>query len=94
MWRMRNKCEDCPFANSGPGLHLRKSLMPGRWKQILQSLRSSYHFVCHKTTVETGDGSNRVCAGAIEWQAKRGIEANLVRVMRRLGVLNEKVSRG
>lgn len=83
-WRMMRKCADCPFASKGAGLHLRKSLAPGRWKQILKSLLNGKPFSCHKTTKETGNGSPRICAGAIEWAAKRGIECTLVQVMSRL----------
>ena len=77
-------CSDCPFAKNGAGLHLRKSLERGRWLEILSSLKNQEHFLCHKTTIETGDGSKLVCAGAIEWQDKRGISAQYVRICERL----------
>jgi hypothetical protein len=79
-WRMRKKCEDCPFASRGPGLRLRRLLRPGRWKEILNGLASGNYFPCHKTTDETGDGSNRVCAGSIEWQERHGYSSAYVRI--------------
>lgn len=83
-WRMAKPCLNCPFNSKGPGLHLRKSLGIMRWREILQALRSDRHFTCHKTTQETGDGSMRICAGALSWQEKRGLSSNLQRVMERL----------
>lgn len=83
-WRMAEKCEDCPFADNGPGLHLRKSLYPGRWREILASLRRDQHFICHETGDETGDGSNLVCAGSIEWQEQHGYSSQYTRICERL----------
>lgn len=83
-WRMAKPCADCPFNSSGPGLHLRKSLHPGRWREILKALRSDKHFMCHKTTRQTGDGSNRLCAGSIAWQAARDLSSNYQRICERL----------
>ena len=90
-WRTQKQCADCPFAKSGPGLHLRKSLGAGRWREILESLRKDNHFLCHKTTDETGDGSNLACAGSLEWQAKHGHSSNLERVMSRLDAIRQRV---
>lgn len=77
-------CADCPFAKNGPGLHLRKSLRPGRWRQILSHLDRDGQFPCHKTTHETGDGSERMCAGAIEYQEAHNGPGQLQRIMERL----------
>lgn len=55
-WRMPRKCADCPFASRGKGLHLRKSLGPGRWEEILKDLRDGKYFPCHKTSL-SGDES-------------------------------------
>lgn len=83
-WKMSKMCADCPFANSGPGLHLRRTLRASRWQEIKNKLLGGGHFICHKTTEETGDGSKRICAGSIEWQKKRGIVSDLYQVMERL----------
>lgn len=83
-WRLEKKCTDCPFDTKGPGLHLRKSLGRERWREILSSPLNNQHFPCHKTTRETGNGTNLVCAGAIEWQDAHGVSANYVRVRERL----------
>jgi hypothetical protein len=80
-WRLAEKCDNCPFAKSGPGLHLKQSLGLQRWRGILFDLRHNRHFVCHKTTKETGNGTNLVCAGSIEWSEKRGVSQNFCRVM-------------
>jgi hypothetical protein len=77
---MPKKCADCPFHGSGPGLALRLTLRSGRWKAILKALAAGKFFPCHKTTTETGDGSNRVCRGSIEWQEKRGYSSAYVRL--------------
>lgn len=81
---MLKPCIDCPFNKRGPGLRLRRSLRPGRMAEIERALRSDQHFTCHKTTVNTGDGSNRICAGSIEWQEKRGLSSNYLRICERL----------
>lgn len=84
-WRMKEQCADCPFAKSGPGLHLRKTLARGRWREILQDLRQDKHFLCHKTTDETGDGSNMHCAGSIEWQMEHnGQPSQMARICERI----------
>jgi hypothetical protein len=83
-WRTAKKCANCPFASSGPGLRLRKSLAKGRWRSILDGLRKQNHFSCHETTPETGNGTNLVCAGSIEWQEKHNCRAQLVQVMQRM----------
>ncbi len=84
-WRMAKQCEDCPFAASGPGLRLRKSLQSGRWREILNLLRADKHFLCHKTTDETGNGTNLVCAGSIEWSEKHRVPpSQFQRIMERL----------
>ncbi len=89
-WRMAKSCENCPFNKSGKGLHLRKSLARGRWREILLSLRMGERFVCHKTSDETGDGSNLVCAGSLDWQEKAGVSSNFQRVMERLDYFRKK----
>jgi len=84
-WRTEKMCCDCPFAKSGPGLHLRKSLHPRRWREILFCLRMDGHFHCHKTTDETGDGSELLCAGSLEWQEKNlGYVGQLARIMQQI----------
>lgn len=84
-WRMESPCENCPFNSSGPGLHLRKTLRPGRWRQILKDLRSGKHFTCHKTADRTGNGTNLICAGSIEWEQKHGLCSQLRQIMERFG---------
>jgi hypothetical protein len=85
-WRTAKKCSDCPFSNSGAGLRLRKSLSRKRWEGILDHLREYHHFFCHKTTIEgTGNGTNPLCAGSLQWQKKTiGDHGNLAQVMERL----------
>jgi len=83
-WRVKRMCVDCPFQTKGPGLHLRRSLRPGRWRSILYGLMRQEYFTCHETTEETGNGSNLVCAGSIEWQDKRGVSSQYVRICERL----------
>lgn len=80
-WRMEVPCVNCPFNKTGPGAHLAKSLRPGRLRAIKAGLLRGDAFMCHKTTDETGDGSNLMCAGALEWQNGRGQSSNLQRAM-------------
>ena len=90
-WRMPEKCANCPFHRSGPGLRLRRGLRPRRWAEILRALRSDEWFPCHKTTEEDPEGDERLvtgktraCAGALDWQAARGLSSNYQRVCERL----------
>jgi hypothetical protein len=92
-WRMKAMCDNCPFQKSGAGLRLKRSLPRLRWYGILKLLQRDGHFTCHKTSDETGDGSNLMCAGAIAWQEKRGLSSNLQRVMERLDRLGERERR-
>ena len=88
-WRVEQKCANCPFHKAGPGRVLRDSLRPGRWSSILRDLLAGNGFVCHKT-VEYDDegeavhGTGLLCAGAIEWQNRRGTSSQLQRVCERL----------
>lgn len=83
-WRMAAKCADCPFQVAGKGRALRRSLRPGRWREILACLRRDDHFICHKTTRDTGNGKQLVCAGSIEWQDARGLSSQYRRVCERI----------
>lgn len=93
-WRMEKMCANCPFAKSGPGKHLRESLRSERWREILTVLRRDGHFTCHKTTDETGDGSNLMCAGAIEWQEKHAVVGQFQRIMERIDYFHGKKAAG
>lgn len=90
-WRMQEPCFSCPFNASGPGLRLRKSLRPARWREITSGLRRGEHFTCHKTDAETGDGSELLCAGAIAFQERHGVSSNLQRICERLDAIREAV---
>lgn len=83
-WRQPVPCSNCPFNSEGEGLHLRQSLAPGRFKEITDGLKEGQVFNCHKTTHDTGDGTELVCAGSIEWANARGHSSNYQRVMERL----------
>ena len=83
-WRMEKMCDNCPFAKTGSGAILRKSLRGGRWKEITDNLKKDGHFLCHKTTRQTGNGDELVCAGAIEWQEKRNLPSQYVRICERM----------
>ena len=77
---MKRKCDNCPFATRGKGLHLRKSLRPGRWREIIRSIYLGQPFYCHKTVDwdaqgEDSDdyrptGNEQVCHGSIEYLRK------------------------
>ena len=84
IWRQPHRCADCPFNPRGDGAHLRRSLGPGRMAEIKHGLRRGEHFMCHKTTEETGDGTRLVCAGALEFQEKQGVSSNYQRVCERI----------
>jgi len=85
-WRVEKKCSSCPFMPAGEGKHLWDSLADGRREEILEGLSTAGHFLCHKTTTETGDGTNLVCAGSMEWQKKNGHQESIyVRVCRAIG---------
>ena len=73
-------CDNCPFARTGPGAHLRRSLRPGRMAEIKRAVLNGAPFYCHKTTTDNGwdddegylpDGSERVCGGSLAWLKAR-----------------------
>ena len=98
-YRMKASCSNCPFNKSGPGLRLRRSLMPGRFAEILRGLKKGDHFICHKTAgndedyeedckhssvAETIARGHLLCAGSIEWQSKRVIKSEYLQICERL----------
>lgn len=92
-WRTLVPCADCPFNPTGPGARLRRSLGRARMAEIKRALLSDRHFTCHKTTVETGNGTNLMCAGAIAFQESRGAPSNLQRIFERLDAAREAARR-
>jgi hypothetical protein len=98
---MDKQCDNCPFASKGAGLALRRSLKPGRWAEITQSIRDGAPFHCHKTTqdmVEDDDGDvldvgakALMCAGALAYAEKRGVSSQLQRVCERLDSMRKRV---
>ncbi len=77
-------CVDCPFNTDGPGARLRRTLAKGRMAEIKRGLRQGEHFICHKTSDETGDGSKLVCAGSLAYQDSVGASSNYARICERL----------
>lgn len=86
-WKLEAPCANCPFSDSEQGQHLAKSLRPGRLREIKSDLAHDGHFICHKTTHETGNGTNLVCAGALAWQEEQGYSSQYVRIRERLEAL-------
>lgn len=86
---MEKSCNNCPFGKSLGSKIMKKSLCKERMNKIKSQLKQGLHFMCHKTTRETGNGSNKICAGSIEWQKKRGIESNYLRICRRLKAIHD-----
>jgi hypothetical protein len=90
-WRTKKRCDNCPFADKGRGVTLRKSLGRTRWKIILDCLRRDGYFPCHKTTEFDDDGevdpvsSFLLCAGALQWQERNiGHVGQMARIMERI----------
>jgi hypothetical protein len=78
-------CTGCPFLRRG-GV---KGLSPGR---VRDALKSDSHFLCHKTTRETGNGTNRVCAGWAAVLVKEGGGGQMFRILGRIGALDHVVN--
>lgn len=84
-------CANCPFAPSGPGAELRRSLRPGRFEEIAQAVWAGVPFWCHKTVEDDGwddegddytpAGTERHCGGALAFV--RRAEENRRRAERR-----------
>jgi len=92
-WRVEKMCENCPFMEDGDGYALRQSLSPGRWDEIVRGIMAGQRFPCHKTTRETGNGTDLYCAGALERQALHKIETDYMRLCRSLeGVQESKAT--
>lgn len=53
---MLEMCDDCPFGFSPKQKHMRRSLMPGRFNEICQSVFQGFAFICHKTTSHDDEG--------------------------------------
>ena len=91
-WRVEKMCENCPFMKDGEGLALRHSLRGERWVNILIGLLRGGHFDCHKTTHETGNGTDLYCAGALDFQAEHGVESDYAKFCRRFEGTHESKS--
>lgn len=74
LWRMKDPCESCPFI-PGP---MRDSLR--RLPEIEKELLGGSYFLCHKTTKETGNRTNLVCAGALDFQHARDVISDYERL--------------
>lgn len=83
-WKVEEMCNNCPFMEEGDGRTLRDSLARGRWDSIITGLLRGDRFECHKTTRETGNGTNLYCAGALAFQHARGIVTSYMKVCERL----------
>ena len=95
-WRRETMCDNCPFAEDGPGLFLRRSLAPRRWDEIITGLHKGQHFLCHKTTADAEDDDEgnevryphaMICAGARYYQRQRGIVSDAEQIMERVEAL-------
>lgn len=98
-WRTLKSCDNCPFAEDGEGRRLRRSLRPGRWREILASLRRGQVFHCHKT-IDYGKPEDRtsaqrlqegelICAGALDWQRRNQCVPAAVQVAARLEAMKK-----
>ena len=73
---MEEMCDSCPFGHSKKQAHMRRSLPPGRFNEICQSVFQGFIFACHKTTThdDSDEGEwiptekDRECAGAISFR--------------------------
>jgi|GEM_PF-5140460 len=68
LWRMQEACENCPFVIGSP---IRDTLR--RLPEIEREVLGGNHFFCHKTTRETGNRTDLVCAGALDFQHRHGV---------------------
>lgn len=84
-----SSCSDCPFNEQGPGRHLRDSLAPGRMEEIIDDLRARKTFNCHQTTRQTGNGTEKICAGALAFQRKEGCVPDTVQICERIAAIRE-----
>jgi hypothetical protein len=75
MWRdaMNAMCDSCPFGHTAKQRHMRKSLRPGCFEEICQSVWLGGYFPCHKTTKFDDEGETiphageKMCLGALEF---------------------------
>jgi hypothetical protein len=79
---LEHPCVNCPFLREG-GIRLREE----RYEEILITDGT---FNCHKTTRQTGDGTERPCAGWLGFIVKNPEYAGqMARILGRLGMVNE-----
>jgi hypothetical protein len=85
-YKMKKMCAECPFHTNGKGLDIRCSLAPGRWREILVNLLQGGVFWCHQTVHDVGDGSYKLCAGGLKYQAKCRVVSMYEPLLRMLGL--------
>lgn len=77
-------CASCPF---GRGPESVRHLRGDRLQDIVQA----GGFTCHKTTEETGDGSERECAGFMIYKMANDGPTQMMRIATRIGLMSEEV---
>ncbi len=77
-------CASCPFGR-GP-----ESLRHLRHDRLLEICHAG-GFTCHKTSKETGDGTERECAGHMIFKVATGGSTQMMRIAGRMGWMSEEV---
>lgn len=88
-WRVDEMCSNCPFMNDGDGLMLREGLGTTRWQGIMSDVLQGRRFDCHKTTRETGNGTDLYCAGALAFQKAHGVHSTYAEICEGLSNTHE-----
>lgn len=84
-------CANCPFRKD-----VRPFLRTERAREVATSMPRNLVFHCHKTTDETGDGTHKMCAGAVILARKQGLlyHNQMARIVERLGANLDDVQEG
>lgn len=77
-------CATCPFGRGGDSL---RHMRPDR----LIDIANADSFTCHKTTTQTGDGSERECAGFMIHKVANGGSTQMMRIAARIGLMPEEI---
>ncbi len=77
-------CSTCPFGRGPKSL---RHLHPERIVEIADATG----FTCHKTTRQTGDGTERECAGFMIYKVATDGSTQMMRIAGRIGLMSEAV---
>jgi hypothetical protein len=82
-YNMPRPCTGCPFGRHEDAVH-------NLGARRIIDIADAGGFTCHKTTRETGDGTEKECAGHMIFKLANEGTSQMIRIAGRLGMMSEE----